>query len=256
MESRRFLPMALISLALTSVALAQIPQEQHVVSVRDGGAGGSMQSIFVPPKAGAPFSLTLHTEWKRPMGNGGTVTLTNARHVMRDSKGRIYQERWGLVPKGGKFKSAMGLFQVTDPSLHTWFNCETTTKVCDLYRYHLTAEEKFLPPAGSTGPLPNGTGFSQHEDLGASNTEGIDTHGYRESTTINAGVMGNDQPMVTTREFWYSPHLAFNLISIVDIPETGKQTFTAKDISTSEPDPAFFEIPAEYKIVNRLDEQE
>jgi hypothetical protein len=249
------LPIALLASTVAPVAVAQVQQWQpSTVRVPDGGTSGRMQSIFVPPKPGAPFSLTLHTEWSRPMGNGGTYTLTNDRHIVRDRTGRIYQERWGLVPMGGTIKSAMDIFQITDPNQHTWFNCMTTAKVCDLYRYHLTAEEKFEPPTGPTGSLPDGTGFRQHEDLGASNTEGIDTHGYRESITINTGVMGNDRPMVTTREFWYSPHLAINLISIVDTPETGKQIFTAKEISTSEPDPAFFEIPAEYKVVDRRNE--
>ncbi|MGA2537020.1 MAG: hypothetical protein ABSF53_13470 [Terracidiphilus sp.] len=186
------------------------------------------------------------------MAGGGTITLTNERHIVRDSKGRIYQERWILVPKGGKIESRMNVFQITDPEQHTWFNCAPATKVCDLYRYHLTTQDKFEPPIGKSGPLPDGDGVRQHEDLGAGSVEGVDTHGYRETTTINTGVMGNDQPMVTVREFWYSPHLAVNLNSTVDAPQSGKQVFTAKDISTAEPDSSFFEIPAEYKIVDRL----
>ena len=120
-----------------------------------------MESIFIPPKAGAPFSLTLDTEWSRPMSGGGTFTLANERHIVRDSKGRIYQERWGLVPKGGKDKSVMGVFQVTDPELHTWFNCNPWTKVCDLYRYSLSTKGKFDPPIGTSGPLPDGSGFAE-----------------------------------------------------------------------------------------------
>jgi hypothetical protein len=56
------------------------------------------------------------------------------------------------------------------------------------------------------------------------------------------------------REFWYSPHLAVNLISIVDTPESGKQVFRAKEISTAEPDPDVFNVPHEYKIVDRRNE--
>ena len=112
-----FLPVtqALPAMLLASIAMAQAPQQQNVIRVPDGGTRGRMESIFVPPKAGAPFSFTLVTEWKRPMDNGGTFTLTNERHIARDSKGRIYQERWLLVPKGGTIKSQMDVFQVTDP---------------------------------------------------------------------------------------------------------------------------------------------
>jgi len=254
----RFLRVACrISIAMNfaSLAFAQAPSQPHTVRVPDGGTSGRMESIFIPPKAGAPFSFTLVTEWSRPFGNGGTFTLTNERHIVRDSKGRIYQERWILVPKGGTIKSFMDVFQITDPEQHTWFNCITATKVCDLYMYHLTTQEKFPPSIGLPGPLPNGNGFRQDDDLGLSNAQGEETHGYRETTTINTGVMGNDRPMIATREFWYSPRLAVNLISTVDDPQSGKQFFTVKELSTSEPESSFFETPSDYKVVDRRNEQ-
>lgn len=56
--------------------------------------------------------------------------------------------------------------------------------------------------------------------------------------------------MVTTREFWYSPQLDINMISTIDAPATGKQVFTVKDLITAEPDPKFFDVPSDYKIVD------
>ena len=255
MRVRRLLPLILTTLTFASAAFTQAPKQTPVVRVPDGGAGGRMESIFIPPKAGAPFSLTLSTEWSRPLGSGGTFTLVNERPIVRDSKGRIYQERWILVPKGGAIKSHMDVFQIADPEQHIWYNCFTATKVCNLYIYHMTTQDKFEPAIGSSGLLPNGDGFRQHEDLGLSSTQGVDTHGYRETVTVNTGVMGNDKPMISTREFWYSPHLAVNLISIVDNPQSGKQVFTVKELSTSEPEPSFFEVPADYKVVDHRNDQ-
>lgn len=255
MRVRLFAVLFASGFALVPVAVAQADTQPPVVHMTDGGGNGRMESIFVPPKAGAPFSLTLATEWTRPLGTGGTYTLANERHIVRDSNGRIYQERWILVPKGGKIKSWMDVFQITDPELHTWFNCITKTKVCDLYAYHRTTAEKFEPAIGTSGPLRDGSGFRQHEDLGIGTTEGLETHGYRETTTINAGVMGNDQAMVMMREFWFSPQLGFNLKSTVSSPDTGTQVFTVKDLSTSEPEPRFFEIPGDYKVVDRRSER-
>ncbi len=238
----------------TFAQTAAAPQPP-VVRVPDGGVGGRMESIFIPPRAGAPFSLTLATEWSRPLGtSGGTFTLANERRIVRDSKGRIYQERWILVPKGGKVKSFMDVFQITDPEQHTWYNCITATKVCDLYKYSRTTTEDYQPAILPSGPLPDGSGVRQSDDLGMGSTEGIDTHGYRETTTYNVGVMGNDQPMISTREFWYSPQLAINLVSLVDNPQTGKQVFTVKDLTTSEPEPTFFAVPEGYKVVDRRQE--
>ncbi len=217
----------------------------------DGGRTGPMQSIFVPPKPGAPFSLTLATEWSRPLANGGAYTLVNERKIARDAAGRIYQERWILVPKNGTFKSQMNVFQITDPEMHTWYNCEPATKVCELLMYHLTTEDTYVPPIGTSGPLPNGRGTRQHEDLGQRSIEGVETHGYRETVTLNPGTMGNDTPMVTTREFWYSPELALNLVSIVDSPEAGKQVFTVKNLSATPPEPGLFVVPDDYKIIDQ-----
>ena len=66
--------------------------------------------------------------------------------------------------------------------------------------------------------------------------------------------MGNDKPMVSMREFWYSTQLGFNLISIVDDPQSGKQVFTVKELSTSEPDLSYFELPEGYKVVDHRTE--
>ena len=252
MRVRRFL--LTLSLLFFPFATNAQNQSQPAVVRPDGGASGRMESIFIPPRAGAPFSLTLITEWSRPLGNGGTFTLTNQRRIVRDGRGRIYQERWILVPKGGDIKSHMDVFQITDPEQHTWYNCQTATKVCELLKYKLTTEDNFQPAIGTSGPLANGKGSRQHEDLGVSSTDGVDTHGYRETVTINPGVMGNDKPMITTREFWYSSELAVNLISIVDAPQSGKQVFTAKDLTTVEPEPSLFVVPDEYKIIDKRDE--
>ena len=43
-----------------------------------------LQSIFVPFLSNAPFSLTLATEWSRPMNNGGTFATVNSRPIKRD----------------------------------------------------------------------------------------------------------------------------------------------------------------------------
>jgi hypothetical protein len=105
-------------------------------------------------------------------------------------------------------------------------------------------------------PLTKGSfSVARYVDLGASTYEGENTHGYRETTTIAPGVVGNDQPMVTTREFWYAPRLAVNLLSTVDNPFSGKQVFTDKDLSISEPEPRYFQVPLDYKVVDRRDEE-
>lgn len=226
-----------------------------VIRVPDGGANGPMESIFIPPKPGAPFSLKLAAEWTRPMNGGGSFTLVNERRIVRDARGRIYQERWILVPKGGALKSIMNVFQITDPEAHTWYNCRVLSKVCEILPYHLTTEDTYVPPIGPSGPLPGGRGTRLSEDLGTSTVQGVETHGYRETTTVNAGVLGNNQPMVSLHEFWYSPDLGINLLSTVDTPESGHQVFTVKDLTQGEPEPILFLVPDDYKVVDHREEK-
>jgi hypothetical protein len=251
----RVASMMLLSLAMqvTSsflLAQGQPPPHSNVFVIRDGGVSGRMESITIPPILDSPFSLTLVAEWSRSMGTGGTLTLTNHRRIMRDGKGRIYQERRLLVPKGSKMESEMDVFQITDPAQHTWYNCGTHSKICELLPYGMRPDMVYKPAIGTSGPLPDGKGFRQHEDLGTGISAGVNTNGYRETTTYNPGALGNDQIMVVTREFWYSPQLGINMISKVDTPTTGKQVFTVTELITAEPDPQFFEIPADYKVVD------
>jgi hypothetical protein len=101
---------AALSVMLTSVSVrAQGPATQLAPQkptqqfyAEDGGTREVLESIVIPPKAEAPFTLTLQTEWVKTLYDGGTITSVNQRKIARDAKGRIYQERWYLVPRTGK----------------------------------------------------------------------------------------------------------------------------------------------------------
>jgi hypothetical protein len=67
--------------------------------------------------------------------------------------------------------------------------------------------------------------------------------------------MGNDQPMTFVREFWRSPKLGINLISIVSDPRFGKQTFTLADVSVTEVDPKYYQLPDGFTIDDQRKEK-
>lgn len=259
----RTLPgLLLFSALVPALAAQQTPppqpgiQQEHsvpVVTMRDGGVSETLQSIYIPPLLNAPFSAVVHTQWIRPLPEGGTYTVVNQRHVARDSRGHIYEERWLLVPKDSDLKSQMNVIQVADPSQHTLYNCFTLAQPhrCNLLPFRESSTAIYKPDAGPTGLLPNGKGYSTHEDLGSRTLAGVETTGTRDSTTINAGVYGNDRPYSMTRESWYAQNIGINLLSELTGPHIGKQIFTLTDVSLSEPDPALFEIPDGYEVVDR-----
>jgi hypothetical protein len=250
--------MAFTSSAQTvSTAPGAQPQgEQKPVQqfyAQDGGTREVLESIVIPPKAQAPFSLLLQTEWVKTLSDGGTITSVNERHIARDSKGRIYQERWFLVPKNGKIESQMTTIQISDPNAHTLYNCfmleEPKQCVLSTYTPSTSAVYKFESP--KTGTLPDEAGSVIHDNLGKQLISGLETIGTKDAVIYNPGVFGNDRKMTVEREFWYSPQLGINLLSKRTDPRFGTQTFTATNLILSEPDPHLFDLPAGFKVVDR-----
>jgi hypothetical protein len=234
------------------VGCAQTPDEGGVTF--DGGGQEVLQSIFVPFMANAPFSLTLAAEWSRPMANGGTFTTVNSRPIKRDSEGRIYQERWLMTPRGSNIPSRMSWIQIADPVAHTFYECDPRQKVCELRTLRDSVTARFDPARFKSGTLKNVRGEDQgtrtHEDLGEGYFVGMPVHEYRDTTTLNAGVMGNDLPMSTVRQYRFSAELGLNLSAILEAPQIGRQVFTVTEISTTEPDPSFFQPPQGYTVVD------
>jgi hypothetical protein len=225
------------------------PTPRHPQPAQDGGVREVLESIVIPPIPLAPFFATLATESVKYAADGGTMTFVNQRHIARNADGRIYEERWYLVPKGSNVKSTMNWIQLADPKQHTLYNCSPQRHICDLLVYN---PESDLSAAslrkGSTHPLENGEGSDVWEDLGTRNILGIETEGVRETTVTNVGVLGNDQPLNSVSEYWHSQQLGLNLLSIRSSPYFGKQTFTITEISTGDPDAQLFQLPAGYTV--------
>ena len=101
------------------------------------------------------------------------------------------------------------------------------------------------PPVG---PSPDGKSVLARESLGNSVVENLSVVGTRETLTTAAGAVCNTQPLVSTREFWYSPELQINVSVTRQSPTEGTQAIQLLEVSRSDPDPALFQIPAEYQI--------
>ncbi len=221
----------------------------HPQATRDGGNREVLESIVIPPIPNAPFFATLATESVKYSADGASMTFVNERHIARDGKGRIYEERWVLVPKNSGVKSYMNWIQIADGKLRTLYNCSPQKHICELLVYDpeddLSAAQ--LRPQGAR-TVQNERGSQSWEDLGTRNILGVDTTGIRETTITNAGVLGNDQPLTSFTEFWHSQHLGLNLLSIRSSPFFGKQSFTITELTVGEPDSSLFQLPAGYTV--------
>ena len=70
------------------------------VHASDGGTRETLQSIDIVSVPNAPFSATVVTVWTSILPDGSTQTVKNHRTVVRDSSGRVFQERRSFTPNG------------------------------------------------------------------------------------------------------------------------------------------------------------
>jgi hypothetical protein len=200
--------------------------------------------IQVLPVTGKPFSGRDSIEWTRTLEDGSVVTTRLTALVARDSQGRIRRERVTFVPANSNEQSKPMEMIVLDPAEHTRTTCNIAARHCTVADY--SASVKFTPVAA--GPLDNGKRYLTRESLGTNVVDDLNVVGTRETLTINAGVIGNNQPVVTTREFWYSNDLEINLSVTRKDPREGTQVIQLVDLSRDEPDPALFRVPSDFVV--------
>jgi hypothetical protein len=210
----------------------------------DRGTIVRVPGIQILPAAGKPFSGRDHIEWKRTLEDGTVVTTELYAALARDSQGRIYREHMSFVPGNSNQQSRRREIDLFNPVAHTRTACMVATRRCTITDYHRSTS--FTPqPAG---PFDNGKRDLTRESLGTDVIDGLNVVGTRETITINVGVVGNSQPLVTLKEFWYSPDLGVNLAVTRKDPREGTQEIRVLDLSRTEPDPTMFQIPAGYVV--------
>jgi hypothetical protein len=89
-------------------------------------------------------------------------------------------------------------------------------------------------------------------DLGTKTILGLEVRGYRYSTTIPAGLDGSAQSFVRIGEDWtyIIPGLVLLVSQVTDDPQV-HYTNELVSLTLDEPDPALFQPPAEYGVVNK-----
>ena len=112
-------------------------------------------------------------------------------------------------------------------------------------------------PALPIGPMAMASGTRvafdannmKTEKLSPQTMEGLLVEGTRNTHTIPAGTIGNDRPIVSTNESWYSNDLQMVIFSKNTDPQIGETTYRVQNLRRAEPDASLFKIPADFKIV-------
>lgn len=216
----------------------------------------------------------------RTLADGTTITRETTETDAQDSQGRHMHALTELTPQTGM---APGTFvNANDPVDGTQATWDSRTKKARVIKlppkdqregcwaneagtFHMswhnsghtmTSEGNVtLPDVNMSAVLPGPGVLPQTRpskpevvDSGTSTIDGLEAHGRRFTTTIQAGEIGNDELIVSTHENWYSTELGLLVREESDDPRTGKRSRELVDLSQSEPDPATFQPPEGYEV--------
>jgi hypothetical protein len=94
---------------------------------------------------------------------------------------------------------------------------------------------------------PNDPAWSAPVALGEKSIEGVHVVGTQRVYTLPVGRLGNSKPVTVTVEQWSSPELGV-IVDKTTTASTGAQVhYQLTQIAQTEPDPALFKMPADYR---------
>jgi hypothetical protein len=234
----------LLLATLVGISSLQAQSAPQVERGPDGETKTSVPGVEVLPLPGLPFTGRGHTSFTRTAEGGVSLTTYLEANVGRDSQGRVYRERHRFGPQGVDPKTTLFESYVLDPVAHTRTTCFYATHRCNITDYR----PKFNFPIRPAGSYDQGQRFLTREALGNQTMEDLPVIGTLEITTYAPGNIGNDQPITSSREFWYSADLKTNLAVTRKDPRDGNVVVHLSIYSRAEPDPAIFATPPGFTV--------
>ncbi len=212
--------------------------------------------------AGAPYSGEEVAQTTQILADGTRVTRPQASvRMWRDSAGRTRTERPFMPIATGAFtlEAMPYLTEIFDPVAGYRFYLDSTNRVAHRCKLagNLTTIQLQLRSSSSVGSrIMNAKRIGADnpeittESLGTKAIEGISAEGLRTTTVYPVGAMGNDRPIVTTSETWYSYDLGVMLFSKNADPRSGETIHGLINTSRAEPDPSLFQVPQDYRLID------
>lgn len=239
----------------------------------------------VRPVIGAPYSAEQVSETTQTLADGTHINQTRGTEkIYRDSQGRQRTERT-MMAMPRMSEPGVVVVEITDAVAGYRYVLDDYNRVAHRIALQTaqsgTRMQRAPAPGtaggvigGVAGGVPAGVGGGvsgsaiatrptavdaqadpnrpsmTHEDLGTQTVDGVLARGTRRTTTYPIGLEGNDRPLVSTNETWLSEDLKVVVLSKFNDPRTGEHTTRLTNISRAEPDPALFQPPVDYKMVD------
>jgi hypothetical protein len=223
---------------------------------------------------GEPYSAEEKSEHSQVLADGTHINQdSKSIRMFRDSQGRTRTERSMFLGLARPATEGAQLIDIRDPVAGYWYTLDVPRKIAHRRKLpHSKLGQTLGAPRGldSSSTPEVGTGSSTDtrslhrtrpatgesrpqivsESLGTEMIEGVLSQGTRTTMTIPVGWEGNDRPMARTCERWLSAELKLMMRSACSDPRIGDTATRVTNLDRTEPDPALFQVPPGYKIVN------
>jgi hypothetical protein len=219
-----------------------------------GSAGGLVVGSGMSGVKGVPFSADIVNVFTRVLPDGNRINRETHGKTFRDSEGRTRNETEMDLMNGVKRVNVM----ISDPVQQVMIILDPQAKTATVHPFNLpmTHSRVTLPQADAVGATAGTTASpaslmahqSSREPLGVKEIEGFTVSGTRFSNTIEAGRIGNEKPITSVHENWFSEELKVDLLTTRDDPQSGQNTRRLINIRAGEPDPLLFQVPADYTV--------
>ncbi len=234
---------------------------------------GAEMSFSDKAVKGAPYAAEAVTETTQTLNDGNHITRKSTASVYRDSQGRTRREETmgALGPWAAGGDSPRTVF-INDPVTGVGYHLDPQARVAhkltlgnNTFVYSnagtpgagdktFTFERAVPPPQGGAGVALAMPGMkiaradAKTESLGKQTIEGVQAEGTRSTMTIPAGTIGNELPIASTSERWYSAELQTVVMSKRSDPRFGDTVYRLTNIQRGEQAPALFDVPSDYTI--------
>jgi hypothetical protein len=189
------------------------------------------------------------------LADGTQITTHQGKQFeARDSAGRTRSEIYRPeLPQGSHRDSDQPIFvTIADPVAGQYIHLDPRQKTAAVTPFPTThakeSAQKGQQTARIQSLLQQEMPHSSVEKLGGESISGVNAEGRRITRLIPAGTEGNDRDFTVITERWESSELGIEVLEKITDPRSGVTTKETRNLTRAEPDPALFQIPADYKL--------